>query len=45
MRVPSNYNYSDPPGDTTGEEIPLLNETIINYKTKENVIRAKKKYS
>ena len=42
MRVPSSYNYIDPPGNTTGEEIPLLNETIINYKTKENVFRAKK---
>jgi hypothetical protein len=46
MRVPAkNVKSYDPPYNFQGAEIPLLDETILKYKNKENIFRASKSIS
>lgn len=43
MRLPSNLMVGDGSHETTGFEIPILDQRILKNKVKENVFRAKKK--
>ena len=42
MRVPRSIQFEDQPYNTKGYEIPVLNEQILAFRTKDNVFRAKK---
>lgn len=42
MRVPIEREYSDPPYNSRGGEIPCQNEKILGNKNRDNVFRAKK---
>lgn len=43
MRLPKkDISYNDPPYNTRGNEVPLLDSSILKMKTKENIFRASK---